>query len=318
MKVVDLLRSDGTPNVSYEIVPPKRGGSVSEILEIIEHLMPFEPPFVDVTSHSAQIYYEEQQDGSWRRHIKRKRPGTLGLCAAIKGRFGIETVPHLLCTGFTREESEDALIELNYLGIQNVMALRGDDSGFKKQVQGDRTRNEYAVDLVRQISAMNSGNFLEELIDAAPTDFCVGVAGYPEKHFEAPNFKWDILNLKAKIEAGADYVTSQMFFDNDAFFKFESKCREMGIKAPIIPGLKVLTSKRQLKMLPSRFYLQIPEELASEIESARDEDVPEIGIKWAIKQCVGLVSAGFPNLHFYIIQTPNHVSKVVQALRKMA
>ncbi len=318
MKVIELLRSDGVPSVSYEIVPPKRGGSVSEILEIIDQLMEYAPPFVDVTSHSAQVYYEEQQDGSWRRHIKRKRPGTLGLCAAIKGRFGIETVPHLLCKGFTREESEDALIELNYLGIQNVMALRGDDTGFKKQVGGDRTRNEYAVDLVRQISAMNSGHFLEDLIDAAPTEFCVGVAGYPEKHFEAPNRKWDIMNLKAKIDAGAEYITSQMFFDNSAFFAFEAQCREVGITVPIIPGLKVLTSKRQLQALPSRFYVQIPDELASEIENAKDADVPEIGIRWAVKQCDELLSAGFSNLHFYIIQTPEHVKQVVQTIRKRA
>lgn len=318
MKVVELLRNDGIPNVSYEIVPPKRGGSVSEILEIIDQLMEFDPPFVDVTSHSAQIYYEEQQDGSWRRHIKRKRPGTLGLCAAIKGRFGIETVPHLLCKGFTREESEDALIELNYLGIQNVMALRGDDSGFQKPIHGDRTKNEYAIDLVRQIHAMNSGHFLEELIDAAPTDFCVGVAGYPEKHFEAPNIKWDVKNLKNKIDAGAEYITTQMFFNNDSFFEFEKACRSAGITAPIIPGLKVLTSKSQLQTLPSRFYLQIPEELASEIAAAKDHEVPEIGIRWATKQCDELLSRGFSNLHFYIIQTPNHVSKVVKSLRKKA
>ncbi len=318
MKVVELLRNDGTPNVSYEIVPPKRGGSVSEILEIIEHLMEFEPPFIDVTSHSAQIYYEEQQDGSWRRHIKRKRPGTLGLCAAIKGRFGIETVPHLLCKGFTREESEDALIELNYLGIQNVMALRGDDSGFQKPVHGDRTRNEYAIDLVRQISAMNSGHFLEELIDAAPTNFCVGVAGYPEKNFEAPNIKWDVMNLKNKIEAGAEYVTSQMFFDNTSFFEFEAACRKAGITAPIIPGLKVLTSKKQLQSLPARFHIQIPEDLASEVAEAKDHEVPEIGVKWAIRQCDELLSRGFSNLHFYIIQTPHHASAVVKSLRKLA
>lgn len=318
MKVPDLLESDGSPGISYEIIPPKRGGSVTEIIEIIDGLMEFDPPFVDVTSHSAQVYYEEQRDGSWRRHIKRKRPGTLGLCAAIKGRFGIETVPHLLCKGFTREESEDALIELNYLGIQNVMALRGDDSGFRKPIQGDRTKNEYAVDLVRQISAMNEGHFLEELIDAAPTDFCVGVAGYPEKHFEAPNISWDVLNLKRKVDAGADYITTQMFFDNDSFFKFEAKCRDVGITVPILPGLKILTSKRQLQTLPARFYVQIPEALAAEIESAKDEHVPEVGIQWALKQCEGLLDAGFSNLHFYIIQTPEHVSQVVRSLRKMA
>jgi len=318
MKVIDLLVDDGSPSVSYEIVPPKRGGSVSEILEIIGGLHEFDPPWIDVTSHSAQVYYEEQNDGSWRRHIKRKRPGTLGLCAAIKGRFGIETIPHLLCKGFTREESEDALIELNYLGIQNVMALRGDDSGYQRPISVDRTRNEYAIDLVQQISAMNQGHYLEEMIDAAPTDFCVGVAGYPEKHFEAPNITWDVLNLKRKVDAGADYITSQLFFENDSFLSFVERCREVGVTVPIIPGLKILTNKRQLQTLPAKFNVQIPEALAAECEAADDDQVAEIGIKWAMKQCEGLIEAGVSNLHFYIIQTPEHVAKVVKSLRKMA
>jgi methylenetetrahydrofolate reductase (NADPH) len=319
MKVVDLLTDGDTPNVSYEIVPPRRGSSLAEILEIVDQLSEFDPPFVDVTSHSAQVYYEEQNDGSWRRHVKRKRPGTLGMCAAIKGRFGIETVPHLLCKGFTREESEDALIELNYLGIHNVMALRGDDTGFQKPVSVDRTRNEYAIDLVKQIADMNKGVYLEELIDAAPTEFCVGVAGYPEKHFEAPNITWDILNLKRKADAGADYVTSQMFFDNDSFIAFVDRCREVGITVPILPGLKILTKKRQLQRLPARFHLQIPEALAAECEAAKnDDEVAEIGIRWALRQCEGLMEAGFNNLHFYIIQTPEHVREVVKSLRKMA
>jgi len=319
MKVVDLLTDGDAPSISYEIVPPKRGSSLSEIMEIVDQLSEFDPPYVDVTSHSAQVYYEEQNDGSWRRHVKRKRPGTLGMCAAIKGRFGIETVPHLLCKGFTREESEDALIELNYLGIHNVMALRGDDTGYQKPVSVDRTRNEYAIDLVKQIADMKKGLYLEELIDAAPTDFCVGVAGYPEKHFEAPNITWDVLNLKRKVDAGADYVTSQMFFDNASFIEFVDRCREVGITVPIVPGLKILTKKRQLQTLPARFHLQIPEALAAECEAAKnDDEVAEIGIRWALKQCEGLMEAGFNNLHFYIIQTPEHVRQVVQSLRKMA
>ncbi|MGA1495550.1 MAG: methylenetetrahydrofolate reductase [NAD(P)H] [Bacteroidetes bacterium] len=319
MKVVDLLTEGDNPQVSFEIVPPKRGSTLSEILEIVDELSEFDPPFLDVTSHSAQVYYEEQNDGSWRRHVKRKRPGTLGMCAAIKGRFGIETVPHLLCRGFTREESEDALIELNYLGIHNVMALRGDDTGFQKPISVDRTRNEYAIDLVKQIADMNRGQYLEELIDAAPTEFCVGVAGYPEKHFEAPNITWDVLNLKRKVDAGADYITSQMFFDNAPFLDFVERCRDVGITVPIVPGLKILTRKRQLQTLPARFHLQIPEALAAECEAAKnDSEVAEIGIRWALKQCEGLMEAGFSNLHFYIIQTPQHVREVVGALRKMA
>jgi len=319
MKVVDLLTDGDAPRVSFEIVPPKRGSTLAEILEIVDELSEFDPPFLDVTSHSAQVYYEEQNDGSWRRHVKRKRPGTLGMCAAIKGRYGIETVPHLLCRGFTREESEDALIELNYLGIHNVMALRGDDTGYQKPISVDRTRNEYAIDLVQQIADMNRGQYLEELIDASPTEFCVGVAGYPEKHFEAPNITWDVLNLKRKVDAGADYVTSQMFFDNASFIGFVESCRDVGITVPIVPGLKILTKKRQLQSLPARFHLQIPEALAAECEAAKnDDEVAQIGIQWALRQCEGLMEAGFNNLHFYIIQTPQHVREVVRSLRKMA
>ncbi len=318
MKVTELLDRATETLISYEIIPPKRGGSVGEIMEIVEELIAFAPPFIDMTSHSAQVQYEEMPDGTWRRIVKRKRPGTLGLCAAIRGRFGVETVPHLLCRGFTREETEDALIELNYLGIHNVMALRGDDIGFDKPIPRNRSRNEFAIDLVRQIAEMNRGHYLEELIDAAPTDFCIGVAGYPEKHFEAPNLKWDVLNLKKKVDAGAHYITTQMFYDNRHFFRFVELCREAGITVPIIPGLKVLTSKRQLWALPSRFHVEVPEELAAEIEAAPDAEVPEIGAAWAVRQCEELMAAGVPCIHFYIMQTARHVKRVVEALRKMA
>lgn len=318
MKIVDLLEGTPDPLISYEIIPPKRGGSVGDVLAVVEELMPFEPPFIDVTSHSAQAYYEEMPDGTWRRHVKRKRPGTLGLCAAIKSRFGVEAVPHLLCEGFTCEETEDALIELNYLGIQNVMALRGDEGGFKKILRPERSRNAFALDLVGQIHAMNQGRYLEELMDAAPTDFCIGVAGYPEKHFEAPNLTWDILNLKRKVDAGAHYIVTQMFFNNQHYFNFVERCRDVGITVPIIPGLKILTSKRQLRTLPQRFFLEIPEALAAEVEAAKPEHVRDIGIEWAIRQSEELLRAGGNHLHFYIMQRATIVKQVVEALRKMA
>ena len=318
MKITELLEHANEPLISYEIIPPKRGGSVAQIMGIVDSLMEYEPPFIDVTSHSAQVYYEEMPDGTWRRMVKRKRPGTLGLCAAIKSRYGVETVPHLLCQGFTREESEDALIELNYLGIHNVMALRGDDIGFNKPVLHNRSRNEYAIDLVKQIVAMNNGHYLEDLIDAHPTDFCVGVAGYPEKHFEAPNLTWDILNLKRKVDAGAHYITTQMFYDNAKYFKFVERCRDVGITVPIIPGLKILTRKRQLKSLPSRFHIEIPEALAAEAEAAKAKNIAEIGIEWAVRQCEELLNAGVPCLHFYIMLTAKNVKHVVSALRKLA
>jgi methylenetetrahydrofolate reductase (NADPH) len=318
MKIIEQLDRATEPLVSFEIIPPTRGGSGKQIFGLVEDLMRFEPPFIDVTSHSAQVYYEELADGAWRRCVKRKRPGTIGLCAAIKGRFGVESVPHLLCNGFTREETEDALIELNYLGIQNVMALRGDENDYKKPVRDGRSCNRYAEELVKQIGSMNQGQYLEKLIDAAPTDFCIGVAGYPEKHFEAPNLTWDILNLKRKIDAGAHYIVTQMFFNNAHYFSFVERCRAVGITVPIIPGLKIITSQAQLQSLPRNFFLEMPEPLAAEIEAAKPEHVSEIGVEWTLRQSEELMSAGVPCVHFYIMQTAKHVTRVVEALRKMA
>ena len=315
MKIVELLDKATDPLISYEIIPPKRGSSAQQIMKIVEDLVDFDPPFIDVTSHSAQVYYEELSDGSWKRHVKRKRPGTLGLCAAIKHSYNIEPVPHLLCHGFTREETEDALIELNYLGIENIMALRGDEIGGGKPVSSDRSINQYACDLVEQVSSMNQGSFLEDIIDGTPTNFCVGVAGYPEKHFEAPNLTWDILNLKRKVDAGAEYIITQMFFNNDHYFKFVDRCREVGIEVPIIPGLKIMTSKRQLQMLPKRFFLEIPEALAAEVEAAEPKHVKEIGIEWALRQAEELMNAGLPCVHFYILQKADIVKRVVGKLR---
>jgi methylenetetrahydrofolate reductase (NADPH) len=318
MKVIEFLDRASNPLISYEIIPPRRGGSLASIVEIVEQLVRFDPPFIDVTSHSAELSYEELADGTLRRYAKRKRPGTLGLCAAIKGRFGVETVPHLLCLGFTREETEDALIELNYLGIQNVMALRGDDNGYRKNLPENRTRNAYACDLVRQIDNMNRGLYLENMLDAHPADFCIGVAGYPEKHFEAPNMAFDIQHLKRKIESGAHYVTTQMFFDNRHYFNYVEACRAAGITVPIIPGLKVLTSKRQLQSLPRNFHLEIPEELVDEVAASPDEHAREIGIEWAIRQSTELMEAGVPCVHFYIMQSADVITRVVEPLRRAA
>lgn len=318
MTVIEHYDRATSPLISYEIIPPRRGGSIEGIIGIVEALLPFEPPFIDVTSHAAEAHYDEQPDGSLRRNVKRKRPGTLGLCAAIQHRYGIEAIPHLLCKGYTREETEDALIELHYLGIRNVLAVRGDDHGFPKPERKDRTKNEYASDLVSQIVDMNNGRFLEELLDAAPTDFCIGVGGYPEKHEEAPNMTWDVLNLKRKVDAGADYVVTQMFFDNKHYFDFVERCREVGITVPIVPGLKIVTAKSHLHALPRTFKAEIPEALAAEVEAAKPEHVAEVGINWARQQAEELMSANVPGLHFYIMSTADHVCKVVEPLRKMA
>ncbi|MEM1117255.1 MAG: methylenetetrahydrofolate reductase [Bacteroidota bacterium] len=317
MKVTEHYdRADG-PLLSYEIIPPKRGTSVGQILELVETLAPYRPPFIDVTSHSAEKVYEEMPDGTIRKRVKRKRPGTLGLCAAIQHRFGIDAVPHVLCHGFTQEETEDALIELNYLGIHNVLAVRGDDKGVTKAHRPDRHQHAYTADLVAQIQAMNRGEYLEDLLDAAPTDFCVGVGGYPEKHVDAPNKTWDVLNLKRKIDAGADYVVTQMFFDNRHYLDFVERCRDVGIDVPIVPGLKILTSKRHLCSLPRAFHTEIPESLAAEVEAASPEHVPEVGIAWARKQAEELLDAGAPGLHFYIMSTAEHAVRVAEPLAKI-
>lgn len=317
MKVIELYENASEPLISYEIIPPRRGGSLQSLLEVVEALMPFAPPFIDVTSHAAEATLDELPDGNVRRRIRRKRPGTIGVCAAIKGRYRIETVPHLLCNGFTREETEDALIELNYLGLTNVMALRGDDIGFRKPIPPQRTTNRYAIDLVDQIQAMNEGRYLDDLDDAAPVDFCIGVAGYPEKHFEAPNLERDLLYLKRKVDAGASYVVTQMFFDNAAYFSFVERCRQVGIQVPIVPGLKILTGKSQLQSLPAHFHVSIPEELAGEVEAAGPDRVKEVGVRWAIRQCEELLSAGVPYLHFYIMQRADTAVQVVSALRRL-
>jgi methylenetetrahydrofolate reductase (NADPH) len=315
MHVTEALSTASHPLISFEITPPLRGGSVDQVMDIVEQLIEFEPPFIDVTGHSAQVSYEELPNGTLRRHIKRKRPGTLGLCAAIQSRFRVEAVPHLLCRGFTREETEDALIELHYLGIQNVMALQGDEHAYQALERRDTTRNAYASDLVAQIGAMNNGCYLETLSDAKPTTFCIGVAGYPEKHFAAPNPARDIMYLKRKVEAGAHYIVTQMFFDNRAYFDFVDRCREAGITVPILPGLKVLSSAKQLQTIPQTFFADIPEALADRMEGAGSEQAAEVGVEWAIQQGEDLLRAGVQCLHFYVMNNAALVRQVAQRLR---
>jgi len=315
MKVIEHYNKATEPLISFEIIPPKRGGSVKAVFESLDRLMEeTNPPFIDVTYHAAEATVEEQADGTLKRVVRRKRPGTIGLCAAILHRYGIDPVPHLICEGFTKEESEDALIELNFLGIHNVLAIRGDDTGNQISLNQNGTINKYAKELVKQIQNMNKGVYLEEIENAYATDFCVGVAGYPEKHFEAPNLEWDVTRLKEKVNAGADYIVTQMFYDNKAFFEFEKKCRAEGIEVPIVPGLKILTSVNHLTVLPRYFHLTIPDALSAEIESD-PENVTEIGIKWAQDQSRELLEAGVPGLHFYIMGTPQPALDVIKVLR---
>jgi methylenetetrahydrofolate reductase (NADPH) len=313
MKVTEHYAQSDGPLISFEIIPPKRGKSIKNVFDSLDQVMRFNPPFIDVTSHAAEAYYEELPDGSIKRHVKRKRPGTIGLCAAIKHRYNVDPVPHLICYGFTKEETEDALIELNYLGIDNVLAIRGDETGAPKPHHKNKSVNKYAIDLVRQVMDMNRGEYLEDLIDSNSTNFCVGVGGYPEKHFEAPNLKWDVERLKEKVEAGAEYIVTQMFFDNQKYFDFVDECREAGIDVPIVPGLKILSTERHVTSLPKHFHLSIPDELATEV-AKNPNRAKEIGIEWGQQQCIELLDKGVPGLHFYIMANPDPAIQVIDGL----
>jgi len=314
MKVIEHFAKATRPLISFEITPISRGGDIKLLFNIIDDLIKYEPPFIDVTSHAALVHYEETPGGI-RKKVKRKKPGTIGISVAIKNKYNIDTVPHLLCNGFTKEETEDALIELNYLGIENVLAVRGDDTGYKKPIPEGRSCNIYALELVNQIVNMNKGQYLEEdLMDASPTNFCIGVGGYPEKHFEAPNLNNDVKFAKQKVNAGAHYIVTQMFYDNQYFFKYVDKCRSEGIEVPIIPGLKVFTSKNQLTSLPKNFFIEIPEALSSEILQAKKEHASDIGIEWAVKQCEELLNKGVPSLHFYIMQNAKPFERLFKKL----
>ena len=316
MKVVEHLARATRPLISFEIIPPLRGGTLQRLLELIESLQRFSPPFIDITSHSAEAAYDEQRDGTVRRRVRRKRPGTLGVCALIQNKYRIDTVPHVLCHGFTREETEDVLIEMRYLGIENVLAVRGDDPGFAKPVRADRTVNRYASELVEQIVHMNRGKYLDEdLLDADPTDFCIGAGGYPEKHFEAPNLDTDILYTKKKVDAGAEYIVTQMFFDNDDYFRYVDRCRAAGITVPIIPGLKILASRVQVTSLPRTFFISLPPALTQEALAADPKHVIDIGVEWALRQAEGLLAHGVPSLHFYIMQSSEAIIKVLDRLK---
>jgi len=279
---------------------------------LIEDLAQHRPPFIDITSHAAEVVYDDTPDGI-RRRVTRKRPGTLGICALIQNKYDIDAVPHVLCEGFTREETEDFLIELHYLGIDNVLAVRGDSSGRQKPLDNSRTRNDYASDLIGQITAMNQGRYLEDLADPYPTEFCIGAAGYPEKHFEAPNLRADVERVKQKVEAGAEYIVTQMFFDNRYYFSFVNECRSQGIDVPIIPGLRVLTNPRQITSIPPVFHCEIPEALAHEIGST-PQHARDIGVAWTVEQARELLESGVPSVHFFVMTSSGAINTVLAEL----
>ncbi|MEM6766697.1 MAG: methylenetetrahydrofolate reductase [Bacteroidota bacterium] len=316
MRVIEHLEQVKNPTVSVEIIPPKRGSNIARLHKAVESILPFSPPFINVTSHAAEIIWEEMGDGSFKKKVKRKSPGTFGLCAAIKYKYNLEPVPHILCGGFTREETEDALIELNYLGIENILAIRGDKRS-PRPIPQDRSTNEYAIDLVKQVSCMNKGKYIDDLIDAAKTNFCIGVSCYPEKHFEAPNLDFDLKVLKNKVDSGAHYAVSQMFFDADKFLRFKKEAQKQKINIPLIPGMKILTSKRQVRRLPAIFYVDIPTELINRMEAAKSrEQEMQVGVEWAYQQALKLLEAGTPYLHFYIMQNTKPFVMLMDKLKK--
>lgn len=313
MKVTDHIKKARSTLFSIEILPPLKGKSIQSIYNLIDPLLEYHPSFVDVTYHREEYIYKKREGGFLEKVSIRKRPGTVGICAAIMNRYKIDTVPHIICGGFTKEETESALIDLNFLGIDNLLVIRGDAVKNERAFIPEPGGNTYAFDLVQQVKNMNSGSYLhaEDMVEIVPTDFCVGVAGYPEKHFEAPNLISDLRFLKKKMEAGAQYVVTQMFFDNQKYFDFVKQCKSMEINVPIIAGLKVLTAKSQVQTLPKTFYIDIPQDLYEAVEKCKtDSEAKEVGIEWCIQQAKELIKANIPVLHFYTMGTADAVKRV--------
>lgn len=312
MKVTEHINKSKSTLFSFEILPPIKGRSINSIYESIDPLIEFNPSFINVTYHREEFVYKTKESGYLEKVAVRKRPGTVGICAAIISKYKIDAVPHLICGGFTKEETENALIDLQYLGIDNVLALRGDPVKTETNFHPKKDGHSYAVDLVKQINNVNRGNLLEtESVD--DFEFCIGVAGYPEKHIESPNLQIDLLNLKSKIESGADYIITQLFYDNTKFIEFEKKCRQMGINAPIIPGLKPISSLSQLKSIPKTFNIDLPLDLCKMIYSAKDDkEVTQIGIEWCINQSKELIKNGAPCIHYYTMGKSESVKKILK------
>lgn len=317
MKVTEHIQTaNGKTLFSFEILPPLKGQNIQTIFDSIDPLMEFKPPFIDVTYHREEYDYKELANGLLEKRIVRKRPGTVGICAAIQNKYEVDAIPHVLCGGFTKEDTENFLIDMGFLGIDNVVALRGDAVKSETYFKPEPTGNAFAVDLVRQIDEMNHGVYLDEdLKNSTQTDFCIGVAGYPEKHMEAPNMESDIHFLKKKIEAGADYVATQMFFDNSKFFAFVDSCRKAGIEVPIIPGLKPLATQKQLNLIPHRFHVDLPEALIKEVIKAKSKEaIRQVGIDWCIAQSKELIAAGVPFLHYYSMGKSDNIHKIATAI----
>ena len=313
MKVTEHIKNaNGKTQFSFEILPPLKGQNVQSIFDSIDPLLEFKPPFIDVTYHREEYRYKELDNGLLKKQIVKKRPGTVGICAAIQNKYQVDAIPHILCGGFTKEDTENFLIDLDFLDIDNVMALRGDAVKNETYFKPEREGHAYATELVSQIQQLNNGHYLdEELLNTSPTDFCIGVAGYPEKHMEAPSLDSDVHFLKKKIKNGATYIVTQMFFDNKKYFDFVDKCRKEGITVPIIPGLKPISIRKHLNLIPHLFKVDLPDELILEVVKCKDNtQVKQIGIEWCIQQSKELQKAGIPVLHYYSMGKSDNIKTI--------
>ena len=317
MKVTQHIENaQGKALFSFEILPPLKGQNIQSIFDGIDPLMEFNPPFIDVTYHREEYEFKELPSGLLQKKVVKKRPGTVGICAGIQNKYSVDAIPHILCGGFTKEDTENLLIDLDFLGIDNVVALRGDALKTETYFKPEKEGNEFASDLVEQINNLNKGIYLDEdLKNSAQTHFCIGVAGYPEKHMEAPSLDSDIHFLKQKIKNGADYIITQMFYDNKKFFDFVAKCRAAGITVPIIPGLKPIATKKQLNLIPHRFSVELPDDLIMAVVKANDnEAVKQIGIEWCTQQSKELIAAGIPVLHYYSMGKAENIKEIAKAI----
>ena len=316
MKVTDHLKERKDTVISFEILPPLKGKTITSIYDHLDPLMEFKPAFINVTYHRSEQVFKKKADGTFDKVEVRKRPGTVGICAAIMNHYKVDAVPHLICGGFSKQETENALIDLAFLGIDNVLVLRGDAAKNETLFEPETNGHRFAIDLLKQAIDLNNGIYLEDDIrDGYKTKFCIGVAGYPEKHFEAPNLQADLKYLKAKVDAGAEYVTTQMFFDNKKYFAFVKACKDAGINVPIIPGLKPITTKKQLTVLPRTFFVDIPTELSNEILKCKtDADVEVVGSEWLLMQSKELKKFGVPVLHYYTLGKPHVIVNTVKQL----
>ncbi len=316
MKVIDHIRNAKETLISFEVLPPLKGRGIEALYKHMDPLMELKPAYINVTYHRSEHVFKKRLDGSFEKVIVRKRPGTESICAAIMNKYDVDTVPHLICGGFTVSETEDALLNLQYLGIDNVLVLRGDAAKNETAFEPEPYGHQYASDLLKQVVNLNNGIFLEEDLKATTkTTFCIGVAGYPEKHFEAPNMQTDLQYLKAKVDGGADYIVTQMFFENAKYYSFVNACRDIGINVPIIPGLKPIYTKKQLTVLPKTFHIDLPADLSNEILKCKnDEEVEKVGEEWLLDQSRDLRKNGVPVLHYYTLGRPMMVANVVKRL----